>query len=92
MGGPRRPKRAPPRRAPGGLANDRRSWRPSAHDGERRLAQQELRDAVVHHALLTVEAILTDGTIDAAARVDLDVRGAEQLDDWGLVTHHLLAW
>ena len=51
---------------------------PGAHDGERRLAQQELREAVEHHAPLTVEAILTEGTIDAPARVDLDVRGAEQ--------------
>jgi hypothetical protein len=60
------------------------SWRPGAHDGERRLAQQELRDAVDHHAPLTVEANLTEGTINAAARVDLDVRGGEQqLDDWG---------
>jgi hypothetical protein len=47
---------------PRGLARDRRSWRPGAHDGERRLAQQELRDAVDHHAPLTVEAI---GTSDA---------------------------
>ena len=64
MGAPPCPKKAvyP---AGGGLARDRRSWRPGAHDGERRLAQQELRDAVDHHAPLTVEAILTEGTIDA---------------------------
>ena len=68
----------PPGRVPGGLARDRRSWRPGAHDGERCRTQQELRDAVDHHAPLTVGAILTDGTIDAAARVDLDVRGGEQ--------------
>jgi hypothetical protein len=67
-----------PRRVAGGLARDRRSWRPGALDGERPLARQELRDAVDHHATITVEAILTEGTIDAAARVDLDVRGAEQ--------------
>jgi hypothetical protein len=78
---------------PGGLARDRRSWWPGALDGERRPAQQEPRDAVDNHAPLTVETILTEGTIDAAARVDLDVRGAEQeLDDWGLLTHHLLLW
>ena len=65
MGAPPCPKRASPRRVPGGLARDRRSWRAGAHDGERRLAQQELRDAVDHHAPLTVEAILTEGTIDA---------------------------
>jgi hypothetical protein len=70
---------------PGGLARDRRSRRPDAHDGERRLAQQELRDAVDHHAPLTVEAVLTEGTIDAAVRIGLDVRGAQQqLDYWSV--------
>jgi hypothetical protein len=32
---------------------------PGARDGERRLAQQELRDAVDNHAPLTVKAILS---------------------------------
>jgi hypothetical protein len=51
-----------------------------------------MRDAVDHHATITVEAILTEGTIDAAARVDLDVRGAEQqLDNWVMFDNFLAA-
>ena len=78
MGAPPCPKRRSTRRVRGPCQRSPTPWRPGAHDGERRLAQQELRDAVDHHAPLTVEAILTEGTIDAVARVDLDVRAEQQ--------------
>ena len=50
-GPPPCPKRASPRRGyRGALPAIAKSWRPDAHDGECRPAQQELRDAVDQHA------------------------------------------
>ena len=71
----------PPGRVPGGLAAIA-DHGGEARTGERRLAQQELRDAFDHHAPLPVEAVLTEGAIDRAARVDLDVRGGEPARRW----------